>query len=316
MFFILSYKHYMKNTFKRTIVLLTIGTVLSYSATSLSKTNRQTSDFKAVKYEQSFERGKNLVLNICADCHYNKKTGKLTGMQMKDFPSIGGKLYSANLTDSKEYGVMNFYSDGDLYYLLRTGYKKDGGFAPYMLRPNMADRDINDIIVYLRSGDDLVSDGEEIAGTTHVNFIGRTGVRFYIKPVPYKTGVPSPRENHAIEYGSYLIDNLGCYHCHSQNALHLNYEHPNETKGYLAGGAKFKTANGKVYGANLTPDRETGIGSFSKEDFRTAVREGKTPNGDKLIAPMPKFRHLTDRQCDAIYAYLMQMPAKHHAIKH
>jgi len=273
-------------------------------------------DFTVTKHSTSFERGKNLVYNICADCHYNRKTEKFTGNQMKDFPPMLGKLYSANLTDSKEYGVIAHYTDAELCYLLKTGIKKDGGYAPYMLRPTLADGDINDIIVYLRSGDDAVSDGDEVAGHTHVNLLGRIGVKAVVKPIKYQGSVPMPEEDNPVAYGEYLVANIGCYHCHSKSATHLNYVHPEDTKGYMAGGSKFKNEHGKhILSPNLTPDMETGIGKYTQEGFRKALQEGISMDDDALQAPMPKFKHLTNKQADAIYAYIMQLPAKHHLIK-
>jgi cytochrome c1 len=84
----------------------------------------------------------------------------------------------------------------------------------------------------------------------------------------------------------------------------------------LQGGIKLKSPNGKkIYGPNLTPDTETGIGNFSLADFTNAVREGVTPSGRKLSPPMDKFKSLTDKQVNAIYAYLRSLPAVRHKVK-
>jgi cytochrome c1 len=79
---------------------------------------------------------------------------------------------------------------------------------------------------------------------------------------------------------------------------------------------KLKDPKGKkLYGPNLTPDKETGIGNFSLEDFTTAVREGETPSGRKLSPSMDKFKSLTDKQVKAIYAYLKSLPPVRHKVK-
>ncbi|HWJ25358.1 MAG TPA: hypothetical protein VNS32_02390, partial [Flavisolibacter sp.] len=71
----------------------------------------------------------------------------------------------------------------------------------------------------------------------------------------------------------------------------------------------------QLYGPNLTPDVQTGIGRFSREDFRKAVREGITPSGKKLSPPMDHFTAMSDLQVDAIFKYLRSLPPVHHKIK-
>ena len=106
----------------------------------------------ATKRPQSSERGKNLAFNICGQCHYDESANKFIGLPMSDLPRFMGKVYSSNLTNVPN-GIMSQYSDVELAYLLKTGIARDGRYVPYMIRPNLADEDINDIIIYLRSGD-------------------------------------------------------------------------------------------------------------------------------------------------------------------
>ena len=48
----------------------------------------------------------------------------------------------------------------------------------------------------------------------------------------------------------------------------------------MAGGIKFKTPAGvDIYASNLTPDKQTGIGNYSRLQFRKAVKDGESPNG-------------------------------------
>jgi mono/diheme cytochrome c family protein len=272
--------------------------------------------FTAKSNNNSFERGKNLAFNICAGCHYDSKVGKFIGRDLNDLPKIAGHLYSANLTQSSINGIPPQYSDAQLFYLLKTGISASGKFMPYMMRSMMADEDINDIIVFLRSNDPAVATADTTVGKTHINFIGKAGIRFASKPQPYNKGVQRPDENNTVEYGRYLVAVIGCYHCHSSKVLGLNYSDPEKTKGYLQGGIKLKDPQGKrLYGPNLTPDKETGIGSFSEDDFKNAVREGTTPSGRKLSPPMGKFKILTDKQVHALYTYLQSLKPVHHEVK-
>jgi mono/diheme cytochrome c family protein len=272
--------------------------------------------FTAVKETTSFERGKNLTYNICGGCHFNHEAKKFIGQPLNDLPKIAGHLVSANLTQSSTFGRPPQYSDAELFYLLKTGISKSGKFMPYMMRPMMADKDINDIIVYLRSNEEAVAAADTSVGKTKINFIGRTGIRIASKPQPYNKGVERPDENNPQAYGKYLVAVIGCYHCHSRKVLGLNYSHPDQSKGYMQGGIKLKDPDGnRLRGPNLTPDSATGIGKFSFADFVKAVHEGITPSGQKLSPPMPKLKHLTEKQGEALYAYLRSLPPVHHKVR-
>jgi mono/diheme cytochrome c family protein len=305
----------MTNHVKTKLIIGSMSIVfISYSCRFYFKTT--TDHLEAKKASQSFERGKNLAFNICAGCHYDPKVGKFIGRDLNDLPKIAGHLYSANLTQSKTNGIPPTYTDAELFYLLKTGISKSGKFTPYMMRPMMADEDINDIIVYLRSNDEAVAPADTTVGKTHINFIGKTGIRFASKPQPYNKGVQRPDENNPVVYGRYMVAVIGCYHCHSKKVLGLNYFDPEKSKGYLQGGIKLKDPGGKrLFGPNLTPDKETGIGNFTEEDFTKAIREGITPSGRKLSSPMGKFKSLTDKQVNAIYTYLKSLQPVHHEVK-
>ncbi len=298
---------------KRKIAFFIISFIVAGCSFYFDTTKDQ---FTAKASDQSFERGKNLAFTICAGCHYDQKLGKFIGKSLNDLPKIAGHLYSANLTQSKTNGIPPHYTDAELFYLLKTGISKTGKFMPYMMRPMMADEDVNDIIVYLRSNDPAVAAADTTVGKTHINFIGKAGIRFASKPQPYNKGVPRPDENNPVEYGRYLVAVIGCYHCHSKKVLGLNYLDPEKSKGYLQGGIKLKDPQAKrLYGPNLTPDKETGIGNFTEEDFAKAVREGITPSGRKLSPPMDKFKSLSDKQVHALYTYLKNLHPVHHEVK-
>jgi mono/diheme cytochrome c family protein len=74
-----------------------------------------------------------------------------------------------------------------------------------------------------------------------------------------------------------------------------------------AGGRPLKTPFGTIYGTNITPDPETGIGGWSEAAFRRALREGLDREGRHLYPAFPydHFTRLTDGDIAALYAYLM-----------
>jgi mono/diheme cytochrome c family protein len=74
-----------------------------------------------------------------------------------------------------------------------------------------------------------------------------------------------------------------------------------------AGGYGLQTNFGVVYSTNITPDSETGIGSWSEDAFRRAMREGVSRDGSHLFPAFPydHFTRLSDADIAALYAFFM-----------
>jgi mono/diheme cytochrome c family protein len=86
----------------------------------------------------------------------------------------------------------------------------------------------------------------------------------------------------------------------------------------FAGGAAIRTPFGALYGSNITPDAETGIGRWSLDAFRRTMKEGVSADGRHLYPGMPyeHFSALSDDDIAAIYAFLMTRPAVHAEAPH
>jgi mono/diheme cytochrome c family protein len=74
----------------------------------------------------------------------------------------------------------------------------------------------------------------------------------------------------------------------------------------LGGGRAIKTPFGTIYGPNITPDRQTGIGAWSEADFVRAMSEGIGPKGDDLypVFPYPAFTRMTEADLGNLWSYL------------
>ena len=300
----------------RWIPLLTLAVVVIIAVISCKTRFATTnSDFKADRSQAEIERGRVLVYSICAGCHYNRQAEKFIGNRIEDVPGIAGKVYSANLTHSKTNGIPEKYTDGQLKYLLKTGIAHDGRFISYMLRPNMAEGDLNAIVAFLRSDDPALAAADTTIGPTHYNVIGKIYMGMHARPLQYKTVANRPAENEPVALGRYLVDNLGCFHCHSKSLTSLNYLYPEQSQGFMAGGIKLKGEHGLVVTAsNITLDKTTGIGNYTREQFIKAVKDGEAPQR-KLVPPMPKFKMLSDGEVDAIYAYIKTIPPVSHTVE-
>lgn len=102
------------------------------------------------------------------------------------------------------------------------------------------------------------------------------------------------------EQGRYLAAVGNCVSCHTR---------PGGAP--FAGGLPFMTPLGTLYSTNITPDAQTGIGSWSAADLRRAMQRGVARNGSHLFPafPYPSFTKASDADISAIYAYLRTVPA-------
>jgi hypothetical protein len=146
-----------------------------------------------------------------------------------------------------------------------------------------------------------------------------------------------------VERGRYLVSFSGCNDCHTPWVFNkdLGMPVPDHTR-FLSGhpvgapepqakvdpktdmafiGATFtafKLPFGTVYSANLTPDKETGIGNWTEEMFVNALRKGLHMGaaGRPILPPMPwtEFRNMTDDDLKAVFAFLKTIPAIHNPI--
>jgi hypothetical protein len=127
-----------------------------------------------------------------------------------------------------------------------------------------------------------------------------------------------------VGLGSYIVNAQGgcndCHTCPSYAPGHNPFPPPFGVGGdgqinagtYLAGGVDFGPPGNVVTSANLTPDPATGRPEgLTLEQFEIAIRTGHDPvrNDNLAVMPWPYYRHMTDRDLDAIYAYLTAIPS-------
>ncbi len=119
---------------------------------------------------------------------------------------------------------------------------------------------------------------------------------------------PASADETQVARGHYLVIIAGCSDCHTPGALLGSPD----MKRYLGGSdVGFSIPGlGVSVGENLTPDKETGLGSWTTEQIIAAIRTGKAPDGRGLSPVMPyaAFSHLTDDDAQAIAAFLQSLP--------
>jgi mono/diheme cytochrome c family protein len=114
------------------------------------------------------------------------------------------------------------------------------------------------------------------------------------------TGVPaSLAKASVVERGAYLARAADCEACHTSQGGQA-----------FAGGLAIRLPFGTLYSTNITPDKETGIGNYSDQDFLGAVHRGIRRDGARLYPAMPftSYTYMTDADALAIKAYLFSLP--------
>lgn len=259
---------------------------------------------------ESIARGEKLTLTLCAGCHRDPETGKLTGTRMKDAPAEFGVIYSKNITQDPEHGIGN-WTPAELMYLLRTGIRPDGVYLPpYMAKlPLLADEDMNAIISYLKSDDPMVAAVNTPDQESEVSFLTKLLCNVAWKPFPLpEQSIPMPDTTDEVAWGKYLAQNLDCYSCHSADFKTNNFLAPEQSAGYFGGGNPTLNLEGEiVLTSNLTP-HESGIGNWTEAQFLKAVKSGIVEGGPKLRYPMAPYALLSDQEVSAIFAYLKTIP--------
>jgi len=136
----------------------------------------------------------------------------------------------------------------------------------------------------------------------------------------------------AVERGRYLVELIGCGHCHTpmkmgpQGPQHdvsrLYSGHPSNAElppppalppgpwNAITGGmTAWAGPWGISYGTNLTSDKETGLGAWTEEMFVAALRTGKHLGmGRDFLPPMPVYPTASDEDLKAMFAYFMIVP--------
>jgi mono/diheme cytochrome c family protein len=242
------------------------------------------------------ERGRHIaVVRGCTDCH----TPTLGGRIFIDVPVVA-RLFASNLTSGRG-GVASSYTDRDWVRSIRDGVGPDG--KPLLFMPAhefnvLGDEDVAALVAYIKSRPPV--DNPPVR-----NRVGPIGRVLFLKGdlplVPAELidheapRAATPPAGPTAAYGAYLA--ASCKGCHGDG---------------LSGGPIPGAPPTMAVARNITPDAATGIGAWSEQDFYTAIRTGKRPDGTELKADMPwrAYREMSADELRALWLYLRSVPAK------
>jgi len=128
-------------------------------------------------------------------------------------------------------------------------------------------------------------------------FYSKRSFLFYCLLLAPSIALAQPDPNPAlVTQGKYLAQAGDCTACHTSLGGQS-----------FAGGLAISSPIGTIYSSNITPDKTTGIGTWSYDDFARLMRSGKTKQGYIVYPamPYPSYSRITDPDMHALYAYFM-----------
>ena len=131
------------------------------------------------------------------------------------------------------------------------------------------------------------------------------------------SGSPTPgrptNDAERLARGEYLVTIGGCHDCHTPGMI---YGAPDFGRALAGSEIGWKGPWGITFPRNLTPDRETGLGTWSEDDIVRALRAGMRPDRTRVLPPMPwpNYARLSDADAYAIAAYLKSLPPVEHRV--
>jgi mono/diheme cytochrome c family protein len=114
-----------------------------------------------------------------------------------------------------------------------------------------------------------------------------------------------------VQRGEYLVTIAGCNDCHTPGTL---YGAPDFKRALSGSELGWEGPFGVAYASNITPDMETGIGSWTDAEIERALRSGIRKDGSPVAPPMPwpAYARMAPEDMAAVIAYLRSIPAVPH----
>lgn len=248
----------------------------------------------------------------CA-CHTVPKGTPNTGA--RELPVPMAKIYSTNLTADKKTGLGD-WSDQQIHDAMTKGIRPNGErllpVMPYEAYSGTSEEDLKALIAYLRTLKAVRKEAPALK--TRAPFYRAGGTFIWFRLFGRFSNSPVNASQSGIERGRYLVEHVAlCIDCHTpRNFMGV----PNRSL-YLAG-AKKGPLGEEI--PNITPDKETGIGDWSRNDIAELLLTGTKPDLDKVEGLMAEvieagFKNMKREDALAIADYLKSIPPVKNKVK-
>jgi len=251
----------------------------------------------------------NFAVAGCSNCHTDSKN---KGALLAGGPPIVtafGTFYGPNITPDPTYGIGS-WSDADFLRALREGIRADGAHLypafPYPSFTLMTDADILDIKAYIFSLPPVAQQSREqdLWFPASWRWLQTFWRWLNFPPGPF---VPDTTKSAAWNRGAYVVQAMAhCGECHTPRDFTGGVETSLALSGNANGPDRMKIPN-------ITPDKATGIGSWSHNQLVMFLQTGLLPNGDVAGSAMGEViangtSKMTDADRDAVATYLQSLP--------
>jgi cytochrome c553 len=262
-------------------------------------------------------------VSLCMDCHSTRDWKRFSGPLVTGTNGKGGEFFNEDMGFPGKFYAKNItpanikdWTDGEIFRTITTGVDKWGNalfpVMPYHYYGKMDKEDIYDIIAYIRSLPPI----ENATPDREVDF----PMNFIVNTIPSEaTSTPKPPKSDTIKYGAYLTNAAACIECHTP-----------AKKGQIipelafSGGRIFKMPNGELHSANITPDKVSGIGNWTAEEFVTRFKTFTNPANTPLLGPydvntiMPwaMLGGMDTSDLRSIFAYLQTVKPSSNKVEH
>ena len=308
------------------VVVLAVAGIASYLKFALPDVG-PAPDLKVELTPERVKHGEYLTRHVlaCVHCHSKQDVNLFTAPIAAGHLGSGGEVFpreagfpgtfiSANLTPVN----LGDWTDGEIYRAITTGVNRHGRtmfpMMPYAKYGQMDPEDVKSVIAYLRSLPPVGGKTEPSEPDFPFSLIMNTIPK---KAEPMKRPAPSD----TLAYGKYLVTIAACYDCHTP----VNERQENLPGQDYAGGRGFGLrTGGMVYSANISPDSETGIGSWTKAQFiaRFKAYAGSTAkpfpvrhNEFNTMMSWYEYAKMSEQDLGAIYTYLRTVKPQRHKVE-
>lgn len=276
--------------------------------------NVPVAEYKIEATPERLARGKYLNDHVtgCTTCHSQRDWTRFSGPVQPDTVGMGGQTFNlgpAGTVASKNItpAALGSWSDGEVLRAVTAGVSRDGAplfpVMPYPHFGKMSEEDVHAILSYVRSLKAI--ENSNIPERT-LSFPLNLIVRTIPKPAVHE---PRPPASDTLAYGRYMLRSALCADCHT----------PIDDQGTplpgmdFAGGTEIIETGYRVHAANITPDADTGIGTWTEQQFvdrfksfdgYTAPVLSEVERRQNTPMPWTAYAGMTREDLAAIYAAL------------
>lgn len=250
----------------------------------------------------------------CGGCHTDDNGAENAGGRAIESPF--GTFYAPNITPDPANGIGK-WSEADFLRALRDGVSPSGQHYypafPYTAYTRLYDDDIHALWAYLRSRPASARPNTEHELVWYARARSSIGLwkSRYFTPGAF---VPSRTRPERINRGAYLATAAAhCAECHTPRDRFGGLQQE-----FLYAGTRAGPEDSVV--PNITPDKQTGIGSWSEVELAYFLETGLTPDGDSAGDLMAEvidngLHYLTKEDLRAIAAYVLSLPPIEHQVR-